>query len=160
MDAEMGKWHALVSAEKEVARCRAEVNELPSRAEILAEAMSGRSVWGRSTAMTFLRHFPEDVPRFLELLVDLSLSIGWAQQAWEAILPARREIDLSRFTEIVLRHLSDGDAEDYLRLADMLTHVEAWEILGVVIERARESDDPEIRQVADDFTESYGGMLP
>ncbi|WP_345040185.1 hypothetical protein [Streptomyces sannanensis] len=159
-DGGMDKWRALVAAEQEVARCRAEVNQLPSRVELLTKAMSGSSAWDRSTALTFLRLFPEDVPELLELLVGLSLSIGWAQPAGEAIRAARREIDPSRLAEMVVGHLPDGDAEDYLRLADMLAHVEAWETLGVVIQRALESSDLEIQEVAHDFNESYGGMLP
>ncbi|MEU3280678.1 hypothetical protein [Streptomyces antibioticus] len=156
----MGEWRALVAAEREVARCRAEVNQLPSRVELLAMAMSGSSAWDRSTALTFLRLFPEDVPKVLELLVDLSLSIGWAQPAIEAIRVARREIDHSQLAEMVLGRLSGGDSEDYLRLSDMLARVEEWETLGVVIQKAIESNDLEIQEVGRDFNESYGGMLP
>ncbi|MFC4110968.1 hypothetical protein [Nonomuraea zeae] len=149
-----------MAAEQEVARRRAEVNQLPSRAEVLANAMSSSSVWDRATALTFLRLFPEDVPNLLEALVDMCLSTGWAQAASEAIRAARRDIDSAQLTEIVERHLSSGDAEDYLRLASMLTDCEAWESLGMLIERAFESNDPEIREVAHDFTESHGRKLP
>nr|WTB34676.1 hypothetical protein OG781_38975 [Streptomyces sp. NBC_00830] len=100
------------------------------------------------------------MPELLELLADLSLSLGWAQPAWEAIRAARKEIAPSRFVEIAARHLSDGEVEDYVRLANMLAQVEAWEALGALIKRALESSDLEIQEVAHDFTESYGGMLP
>lgn len=73
---------------------------------------------------------------------------------------ARMEIDHSQLTGTVVGHLSAGDAQDYLRLADMLAHVEAWGALGVVISRALSSGDPEIEEVARDFTAIYGGMLP
>lgn len=157
---EMDEWRSLVAAEQEVARCRAEVNRLSSRVELLTKAMSSSSAWDRSTALEFLRLFPEDVPKLLELLVDLSLSLGWAQPVWEVIRAARNEITPSRFTEIVIGCLSDGEVEDYVRLANMLARAEAWEALRAVIERAFESNDPEIREVAHDFTESYEHMLP
>ncbi|MFD5931737.1 hypothetical protein [Streptomyces sp. NPDC060333] len=157
---EMNEWRALVEAEQEVARCRAELNRLSSRVESLRKAMSSRSAWDRSTALEFLRLFPEDVPELLDLLADLSLSPGWAQPAREAIRAASREIAPYRFVEIVARYLSDGEAEDYVMLANMLTHVEAWEALGALIKRALESGDLEIKEVAHDFTESYSGMLP
>ncbi|WP_329217292.1 hypothetical protein OG352_14735 [Streptomyces sp. NBC_01485] len=156
----MEEWRALVAAEQEVARCRAEVNQLPSRMDLLAKALSSSSAWDRSGALDFLRLFPEDVPKLLDLLVDLSLSTGWAQPALEAIRAARKGIEPSQFVRVALDCLSDGEVEDYLRLADVLAEVEAWEALSAVIGKAAESGDPEIREVSRSFTESHGGMLP
>ncbi|MFF0317223.1 hypothetical protein ACFYPH_21660 [Micromonospora sp. NPDC005252] len=156
----MEKWRALVAAEQEVARCRAEVNQSPSRADVLAKALSSSSAWDRSAALDFLRLLPEDVPKLLDLLVDLSLSSGWTLPAREAIRSARKEIDPSQFARVALECLSNGDAEDYLRLADVLAEVEAWEALSAVIGRAAESGDPGIRGVSRCYTESHGGMLP
>ncbi|WP_208036360.1 hypothetical protein [Streptomyces cyanogenus] len=157
---EIAEWRALVAAEQEVARCRAEVNQLPSRVDLLAKALSSSSAWDRSAALDFLRLFPEEVPKLLNLLVDLSLSTGWTLPASEAIRAARKEIDPSQFARVVLECLSEGETEDYLRLADMLAEVEAWDALGAVLGKAAESSDPEIREVSRSFTESYGGMLP
>lgn len=156
----MEEWRALVAAEREVARCRAEVNQLPSRVELLAKALSSSSAWDRSAALDFLHLFPEDVPKLLDLLVDLSLSTGWALPAREAIRAARKDIDPSKFARVALKCLSSGEVEDYLRLADVLAEVEAWEALSAVIGKAAESGDPEIREVSRSFTESHGGMLP
>ncbi|MFE1206729.1 hypothetical protein ACFW5V_34105 [Streptomyces sp. NPDC058762] len=156
----MEKWRALVAAEQEVARCRAEVNQLPSRVDLLAKALSSSSAWDRSSALDFLHLFPEDVPKLLDLLVDLSLSTGWALPARVAIRAARKEIDPSKFARVALECLSDGEVEDYLRLADLLAEVEAWEALSAVIGKAAESSDAEIREVSRSFTESHGGMLP
>lgn len=157
---EMEEWRALVAAEQEVARCRAEVNQFPSRVDLLAKALSSSSAWDRSVALDFLRLFPEDVPKLLDLLVDISLSTGWALPAREALRATRKEIDPSQFVRVALECLSDGEAEDYLRLADVLAEVEAWEALNAVIGKAAESSDPEIREVCRSFTESHGGMLP
>jgi hypothetical protein len=156
----MNEWRALVEAEQEVARRRAEVYRLPSRVELLTKALSSSSAWDRTTALEFLHRLPEDVPELLELLADLSLSLGWAQPACEAIRAARKRISPVRFVEIAARHLPGGEVDDYLRLADMLAHGEAWEALGIVIKQALESGDLEIQEVAHDFMESYGGMLP
>ncbi|MFE4868104.1 hypothetical protein [Streptomyces sp. NPDC056682] len=156
----MEEWRALVAAEQEVTRCRAEVNQLPSRVDLLARALSSSSAWDRSAALNFLHLFPEDVPKLLDLLVDLSLSTGWALPAREAIRAARKEIDPSKFAGVALECLSGGEVEDYLRLADVLAEVEAWEALSAVIGEAAKSGDPEIREVSRSFTESHGGMLP
>ncbi|MEU4335514.1 hypothetical protein AB0F59_12860 [Micromonospora lupini] len=156
----MEEWRALVAAEQKVARCRAEVNQLPSRADLLAKALSSSSAWDRSAALEFLRLFPEDVPKLLDLLVDLSLSHGWALPAREAIRAARKEIDPSQFARVAVECLSDGEVEDYLRLADVLVEADAWEALSGVIDKAAESSDPEIRQASRSFIESYGDMLP
>lgn len=156
----MEEWRALVTAEQEVARCRAEVNQLPSRVDLLAKAISSSSAWDRSAALDFLRLFPEGVPKLLDLVVDLSLSAGWALPAVEAIRAARKEIDPSQFARVALECLSGGEVEDYLGLAYLLVEVEAWEALSAVIGKAAESGDPEIRNFSRSFTESHGGMLP
>ncbi|WP_435131098.1 hypothetical protein [Actinacidiphila sp. bgisy144] len=156
----MKEWRALVAAEQVVARCRADVNQLPSRVDLLAKALSSSSAWDRSAALDFLHLFPEDVPELIDLLIDLSLSTGWALPARGAIRSARKEIDPSKFVRVALECLSDGELEDYLRLADLLAEVEAWEALSAVIGKAAESSDAEIRDFSRSFTESRGGMLP
>ncbi|MFD8915335.1 hypothetical protein [Streptomyces sp. NPDC059575] len=150
----------MVTAEQEVARRRAEVNQLPSRVDFLTKALSSSSAWDRSAALDFLRLFPEDVPKLLDLLVDLSLSAGWALPAREAIRAARKEIDASQFARVALECLSDGEAEDYLGLAHLLVEVEAWEALSAVIGKAAASSDPEIREVSRSFTESHVDISP
>lgn len=157
---EMGEWRALVAAEQEVARYRAEVNQLPSRVDLLAKALSSSSAWDRSAALEFLHLFPEDVPKLLDLLVGLSLSTGWVLPAREAIRAARKDIDPSELARVALECLSGGEAEDYLRLTGVLVEVEAWEALSAVIGEAAKSGDPEIREFSRSFTESQGGMLP
>ncbi|MGW1639704.1 hypothetical protein [Streptomyces lavendulae] len=156
----MDEWRALVAAEKEVARRRARVNQVPLREDLLAKAISSGSVWDRSVALEFLRLFPEGVPALIRPLVDLSLSARWAQPAIEAIRAARKRIEPALFVGLALERLSDGEAEDYLMLANMLAQVEAWVALCELLRRASESADPEIREVSHDFTERYGGMLP
>lgn len=151
---EMGEWQSLVAAEQEVSKLRAGIYGLPHRAELLANAISGSSVWDRTVALRFMREFPEDTPQLLDQLVDLAMSTGWARESIEAIRAARSEIDSTRMTAIVKSFLTDGDAEDYLRLAELTAQTESWQALGAVIEAASASDDPEKQEVARDFVES------
>ena len=154
-----GQWQALVAAEQEVSKLRAAIYGLPHRADLLAQAISGISVWDRAAALRFMREFPEDTPRLLEQLVDLAMSGGWARESMEVIRAARSELDPTRMTEIVAPILVDGDAEDYLRLAELATQTESWQALGVVIDAAAASDDPEKQEVARDFVASHGAMV-
>ena len=155
----MDEWRSLVALQQEIARRRAEVNRLPSRPEMLEKALLDGSVWDRSVALDFLRDFPEDVPRLLEVLVDMSLSPGWLKPVCEAIRAARQDISPSRFAEVAKRAISSEAAGDYLMVSCMLADVGAWQALGVVVEQASESGDPEIREIARDFTEDYGKMM-
>lgn len=148
-----------MAVEREAARLRAEVNQLPMRTELLQQGIESDSAWERSTALTFLRLLPEDVPRLLELLVGLCLSAGWAQSAREALWPARHDIEMSVLSDVVLRELSDSGAEDYLMLADILTYIEAWPALAEVIDQTGRSGDAEVRKVGEEFLRSYEGLL-
>ena len=138
---EMGEWQSLVAAEQEVSKLRAAIYGLPRRAEVLANAISGSSVWDRTVALRFIREFPEDTPQ-LDQLVDLAMSTGWARESIEAIRAARSEVDSTRMTAIVKSFLTDGDVRTTSRLAELTAQTEAWQALGVVIAAAAASDDP------------------
>jgi hypothetical protein len=92
-------------------------------------------------------------------LVDLSLSAGWAQPAFEVIRAARHDIDSVRFAEVIFEFLPGAEVEDYLGLADILVRLEEWEALREVVRSAAENSDPIIREVALDFTRRYGGSI-
>lgn len=154
------EWTDLVAAEREAARHRSTLHNTPQRAELLANAISSSSVWDRTIALSFMRDFPDDTPQMLEQLVDLALSTGWARGAIDAIRAAMPVVEAGRLTEIVTSFLTDGDAEDYLRLADLTAQVGAWQALGEVITAAASSDDVEKQEVARDFKESYGAIVP
>lgn len=138
----MDEWRSLVELEQEVARRRAEVNRLPSRPEILTEALLDGSVWDRSAALEFLREFPEDVPRLLEILVDTSLSPGWLKPAGEAIRAARQDISPSRFVEVAKRAVGREDVEDHRSVLCVLAYVGAWQALGSWLNRPRGAGIP------------------
>jgi hypothetical protein len=160
-DLEAPQWRALIAAEQKASRLRAEFNRSEDRTAILSDALAMTSPLDRSTAITFLRLIPEDVPKVLEQLVGLCLSADWLTLAREPIRSARSESLLVKLDEIVSRVLEGNTfAQDYHNMASMLAYVEAWEILARVLEKARGSSDAEIRDVADEYTCTYGGMLP
>ncbi|MFD7936972.1 MULTISPECIES: hypothetical protein [unclassified Streptomyces] len=154
------KWNSLVEAEKEIARLRAEINRLPVRTEMVERGLESNSPWERSTALTFLRLLPEDVPKLLEVLVDLCLSARWAPSAREALWPARHSVEMRVLSDTVLHALADGDAEDYRMLADTLTYIEAGPALGELIGQADRSDDAGVREIGEEFRRSHRGLLP
>lgn len=47
--------------------------------------------------------------------------------------------------------LAEGDEEAYRRLAELLAHLEQYGLLARLVEVAAESDDDEIREIAEDF---------
>ncbi len=145
-----------MAAEQEVARLRAVVYSSHARAGLLAAGLDGYS-WDRHAALTFLWLFPDDVPELLGTLVDLSLSDAWAVDCRLAVEAAWPNIDRARFREVVLNLLEDGDEMDYRRLSELLVHVGALDVLGVVLERAGRSADAGTREVADEFRDELLG---
>jgi hypothetical protein len=41
------------------------------------------------------------------------------------------------------------------RLAELLAHLQAWPLLKDLVSRAREIDDPDARELAEDFASEY-----
>lgn len=152
-------WAALVSAEQETAKVRAAINQRPDRTDLLSAALASTSPWQRGTALTFLRGFSDDTPQFLEQLIDLSLSLGWARECIDVLRAARGTLDPVRFKDAVIGHLATGDADDYVRLAQLAAEVEQWPTLRAIVERAATSSDPEILEVAQEYTDSHGIVL-
>ncbi|GLX03547.1 hypothetical protein [Microbispora sp. NBRC 16548] len=152
-------WEAIIAAEQQSARLRADFyRHAASRAETLSAALRG-STWDRGAALTFLQTFPSDVPALLRPLVELALSQAWALDARRAIARGRRDLVLPRLRDMVVERLPTADAEDLRRMAELLGSIEAWQILRVLVQNAAGSDDPDAREVAEDFTGRYGPML-
>lgn len=152
-----GAWAALVAAEQEAARRRAAMNRSSERSDLLRGALASGSAWNRSTALTFLRLFPADVPELLEPLVDVALAGAWAQPVSEAIRAALPEIDMDVLADVVLRH---ADADDYAKLAQLLIRAEAWGALVALLTVARDRGDPAVRSLARELGDRYGSVLP
>lgn len=152
-------WETVVAAERELAGCRADFYQhANSRLEILAEALNG-SGWDRAAAMNFLAVLGlHDTLELLPQLVELALSHRWAGRARQAIGSARRDRLIPALEEIVLPRLGSADWDEYRRLAELLAHVEAWDILRQLTQRALTSDDLDTREVGEDFTTQYGPL--
>ena len=54
--------------------------------------------------------------------------------------------------------LQTADFDELRRLAELLAHVHAWSLLGLLAGHAAASADPDVREVGDDFTSSYGPL--
>ena len=152
-------WEAVVAAERQVTRCRADFYQAAeSRAETLRAALTG-SNWERRAAFAFLQSLPDDVPILLDQLVELALSHRWAPFARRVISGARRDAVLPALGVMVTARLVVADPDEYRRLAELTAAVDGWETLREIVRAALQNDDPDVREVGVDFTEKYGGML-
>ncbi len=151
-------WAAVAAAQQELARCHAAFHQRASaRVEILTAALGPGSPEVRA-ALDFLSVFPDDTLTLLPQLVEHALSHRWAGFAREAIGAAPYRLTHPALKEIVLPRLDSADDDEYRRFAELLAHVEAWDLLRQLTKRALASDDPDIREVGDDFTEAYGPL--
>ncbi|MFM9700234.1 hypothetical protein [Streptomyces europaeiscabiei] len=153
-------WQAFVEAKREMHRRQAEFYQhAQDRPEILKAALAGRAgAWDQGAAFDFLAAIPVDAPAVLRELVGWSTSHRWALAARQAIDRIPRDRLLPLLEALILDRLDSADDDEYRRFAELLAHVEAWELLGQLVARALTTDDPHTHEVAQDFTESYGPM--
>jgi hypothetical protein len=71
---------------------------------------------------------------------------GSAATAWPVLTP------------VIDAQMQTTDPDDLRRLAELLAHINARPLLKKLLARARDIDDPEAREVADDFTDQYGPL--
>jgi hypothetical protein len=151
-------WAALVAAEQQRSRRRAEFYQhARARTDTIASALAG-SVWDQGVALEFLAALPDDVPAMLDRLIELSLSHRWALAARQAIAPAWRAGRLPDLPPKVFARLNRADDDEYRRLAELLEHLQAWDALRELVKRARTSADPDIREIADDYAGPNGHL--
>jgi hypothetical protein len=114
----------------------------------------------REVALTVLQRLPYAVRSgFVETLVLLlANSVRETQQVRDLLLSLPADVVRDRVIPLVDRALVDADAEAYRRYAELLRDMGS-PYLGVLIRRARESSDLEIRAVADDFAEMPGAEV-
>jgi hypothetical protein len=153
-------WMAVVAAQTELAARRADFHQhARSPASILAGALNGPAR-EQAAALRFLADFGYvgDHIELLPKLIELAQSHRWAGYARQAIGAARRDRLLPALQQLVPPLLDTADCDDYRRLAELLAHVKAWEILGELTRRVLASADPDMREVGEDFTSSYGPL--
>ncbi|MFV5998755.1 hypothetical protein ACNPQM_42110 [Streptomyces sp. NPDC056231] len=153
-------WQAFVEAKREMHRCQAEFYQhAHDRPKVLKAALAGGAgAWDQGAALDFLAALSADGPALLPELVGWSTSHDWALAARQAIVQIPRDQLLPLLEPLIMDQLDSADDDEYRRFAELLAHIEAWELLGRLVARALTTDNPHIREVAVDFTESYGPM--
>ncbi|MFD5268802.1 hypothetical protein [Streptomyces sp. NPDC058335] len=151
-------WQAFVEAKREMHHRQADFHQRAhDRPAILKAALTaGAGPWQQGAALDFLAALPDDVPALLGDLVDLSLSHGWALAALQAIDHIPHDELLPLLEPLIWEQLDSADNDEYRRFAELLAHIEAWELLGQLVSRALDTADPDTHEVAEDFTQSYG----
>jgi hypothetical protein len=148
-------WAAVVEAERQHRRRKAEFYQnAQGRTDILRAALHGQP-WQVTTALEYLRTFSIDAPELLPRLVELSLSTRSALAARQAIAAIPRDELWPILTPVIDFQIQTTDPDDLRRLAELLAHLQAWPMLKNVVSRAQEIDDPDAREVADDFADKY-----
>jgi hypothetical protein len=153
-------WAAVVAAQAELAARRADFHQhARSPGTVLAEALTGPPRQ-QAAALRFLAAsgYVSDHLELLPTLMQLALSHRWAAYARQAIAAARRDRLIPAMQQLVPPMLENADCDDYRRLAELLAHIKEWELLGELTRRAVASADPDMREVGDDFTSSYGPL--
>jgi hypothetical protein len=89
-------------------------------------------------------------------VVDAVLDAGESHRdallARELLGRLPRDVLEQRVPSLVLARLDTADDDAYRRLAELLSHLGLRDALATLCVRAAGSDDPEIRDVADDFS--------
>ncbi|MFB7600041.1 hypothetical protein [Streptomyces sp. NPDC056160] len=153
-------WQVFVEAKQEMHRRQANFYQhAQDRPEVLKAALAGGAgAWDQGAALDFLAALSADGPTLLPELVGWSTSHRWALAARQAIDQIPRHQLLPLLEPLILDQLDTADDDEYRRFAELLAHVEAWELLGQLVARALTTNDPHTHEVAEDFTESYGPM--
>jgi hypothetical protein len=151
-------WQAFVEAKRELHRRQAEFYQNARDRPMVLKAALAAGAWHQRTALDFLAALSADGLALLPELVELSTSHRWALDARQAIARIPRDRLLPLLEPLILDRLDSADDDEYRRFAELLAHIEAWELLGRLAARGLASNDPDTREVAQDFTESYGPM--
>lgn len=88
--------------------------------------------------------------------------LNWPRAARTArarqAIRTRRDRLIPAMQQLVPPLLENADCDDCRRLAELLAHIQAWELLGELTQRALACADPDLREVGQDFTSSYGPL--
>ncbi|MDV9187793.1 hypothetical protein R6L23_06130 [Streptomyces sp. SR27] len=153
-------WQAFVEAKREMHRRQAEFYQhAQDRPAVLKAALAGGAgAWDQGAALDFLAALSADGSELLPELVGWTTSHRWALSARQAIDRIPRDRLLPLLEPLILDRLDSADDDEYRRFAELLAHIEAWDLLGQLAARAFTSDNPDTREVAEDFTETYGPL--
>lgn len=118
---------------------------------------SDRDLWAAVVAARReLHQFPQDTLALLPELVDLAVSDRTHGWACEAIGHLRPEALIPALEPIIADHLDRrGDLYEYQCLSSLLGRIQAWDLLGGLVERALRSEDPEILEAGRSLESRY-----
>ena len=152
-------WDALVAAEQELARCRTDFYQHAQDSPgTLRAALAAGTSWNQATALHYLSVLSQDGPELLPQLVEIATSHRWALDARQAIDRIPRDRLWPVLELVISTRLESADADEYRCFAELLVHIRAWPLLEQLANRARAIDDPDVREVAEEFTDSYAPM--
>lgn len=153
-------WAAVVSTERHLIEDQAQFNKLGStRTRIISLALASADSWNRTAALHFLQSFTSDIPQLMPELLRLSISNRWASYARETIASASPSTVRPVLETTIWPLLEDADADTYQRLTEVVARVEAWSILGRIINIGLNTSDTSIAEVCDELEQRYGGFL-
>lgn len=94
----------------------------------------------------------------VDVVVDLAVSHGFAGECRQLLGRMPFRVALDALPAIVAARLDGADYDEVRRLAELLEHVGLRDALAELCRRASESDDPDVREVAKDFAQTWAGQ--
>jgi hypothetical protein len=144
-------WSGLLDAERQYVAARRAVVGLGDRLTDVLRSALGQPAQ-RGTALRLL--LVVDVERRLEVFPELvrlaavgHSDVGLVREVIGSLPHYWVEANIGREVRPLL---DDGGYEEYRRLAELLQGLDSG-LLSELVDRARRSEDPDIREVADDF---------
>lgn len=142
-----GAWTRLVKAEREAAQLRAEILNRFDRTELIGAALRSPSNWDQSSAIEYLRRFPDEVSAHLEAIFRLACTQRWASRALEPLraAAARKPVIMDEFRAIAASAITDAQTDlDYQEISNLLTNINADDLLETLRLQALASADPDV----------------
>lgn len=118
----------------------------------------------RGTASAYLRYVPDDALELLPEIMWLATDLGLAHEVRDSLMWISRKQLSPRLVALLPRLLDEADTDIapydlYRCYAEMLAHVQTWEPLRMLVDRALISPDEDIREVGGIFMRLHGPLL-
>lgn len=139
---------------------REEISSRRSRGEavaLLAHKIRRGSPGECAAALDLLADDPDLAAALIDSLLWLSVTHAWAGRVRQVLdnIPSFELFPMltRRVPELLDRALIEEDEpyDDFRRFAELLEHVRHWRLLGVLVGKASESADADMREVVEDY---------
>lgn len=148
-------WEVVVAAERQVIEARAALfQKAESRTATLTTALR-ESDWDQRAALSLIDRLYDNEPELLDPLVEALLSTAGQQEIARIIASCvrrEREAATPKLRNVIRAKLDGADAEDYITLAALLKYIGDNEMLAELVQRAKASSDPRIKEAGEDFS--------